>query len=246
MTKNIDELWGELVPGYGEADTMQGEMVRCIVRLSHELLTDGYYNYEFNKYEYNRKLIEHNVSDDEIIARWKCDDKLCIEGELLAIIDSGIFEMTGNSMIEAKKLYDNATTYDYFVNYLKSKLPDYAGLIEKLRVDVPFGAASPESRDIIMKLYLESFDSSSEEYLNNASSYDDEMERCEEEVTYLIEDHPQIVPLMDKLRPFIQISLIEVTENNLEENLEEVESIIVDYCNSHRELIDLKKDEIDA
>ena len=39
-----DELWNELVPGSGEADTLQGELLRMIVRIMYDYYNNGFGN----------------------------------------------------------------------------------------------------------------------------------------------------------------------------------------------------------
>jgi len=42
----FDELWKELVPAVGQADTVQGELIRAIGRMTDEFACNGYANWD--------------------------------------------------------------------------------------------------------------------------------------------------------------------------------------------------------
>ena len=44
--KQFDELWELLVPGSGHADTVQGEVIRTIGRITNEILDNGSVNWD--------------------------------------------------------------------------------------------------------------------------------------------------------------------------------------------------------
>ena len=51
----FDELWGLLVPKSGQADTIQGEIIRVVGKLSHEILDNGANDWDK---DYNKMLAE--------------------------------------------------------------------------------------------------------------------------------------------------------------------------------------------
>ena len=58
----IQELWRELVPVGGEADTLQGELVRSIQNLSDEAFRNGYINWS-EKHEEFIEVLERYLLD---------------------------------------------------------------------------------------------------------------------------------------------------------------------------------------
>jgi hypothetical protein len=60
----IQELWRELVPPGGEAETLQGELVRSIQNLSDEAFRNGYINWS-EKHEEFIKVLQHYLVNDE-------------------------------------------------------------------------------------------------------------------------------------------------------------------------------------
>jgi hypothetical protein len=42
----FEELWSQLVPGSGQADTVQGELIRAVGKMRDELLRNGYANWD--------------------------------------------------------------------------------------------------------------------------------------------------------------------------------------------------------
>lgn len=42
--KEFDELWNELVPASGQAETLHGELIRAAGRLTHEYFNNGNLN----------------------------------------------------------------------------------------------------------------------------------------------------------------------------------------------------------
>ena len=238
--KTFKELWDELVPASGDADTVQGQLILSIGRLSSELYRNGYQNYYTEKSEHNRKLIYSLLDKKEANDPWDgVDDESYAEGQLREILYSGLFELDRNHLIELRKSFDRASFFDDLVNYPKTVLPEYAEIIERLRADIVFGATGSESSDVIHMLYLSTCDKTSKDYEEHASYYNGAVEE-------LIEENPNIVPLIEELRPYIKNIPFKysITEMNLEPDLDTVENIIVDYCNSHSELIDLKEEEI--
>jgi hypothetical protein len=58
----IQDLWRELVPVGGEAETLQGELVRSIQNLSDEAFRNGYINWS-EKHEEFIKVLERYLRD---------------------------------------------------------------------------------------------------------------------------------------------------------------------------------------
>ena len=64
-SKEFDQLWKELVPSDGEAESKKGELVRCLGRLHYEYYNNGNCNAAVEVYlpEYNEDEYDLEVSD---------------------------------------------------------------------------------------------------------------------------------------------------------------------------------------
>ena len=65
------DLWSKLVPKKGQADTVQGDLVRVIGRMTHELVSNGYSNWD-DGYEIMCNFLEKTLEDgtfDSVISR---------------------------------------------------------------------------------------------------------------------------------------------------------------------------------
>lgn len=77
--EQYDELWNMLVPGNGKAQTIQGEMIRIIGRITHEILDNGGINWDDDYREmihtlseflnHNKKLEKELVEETNYIIK---------------------------------------------------------------------------------------------------------------------------------------------------------------------------------
>lgn len=89
-SKQYEKLWDELVPGSGEAETVKGELVRIVGRITHEYYNNGNFNaIETQEYEdgfgsssvtpYYKEMFDFiedhtEIEPDEFIHEWYCHD----------------------------------------------------------------------------------------------------------------------------------------------------------------------------
>ncbi|MBW3624623.1 MAG: hypothetical protein KY468_14550 [Armatimonadetes bacterium] len=69
--KEHERLWNELVPPKGQADTVQGELIRCIGKITDEAYRNGNYNWDGGYIRMcaylRKKLNDATVFDEEEI-----------------------------------------------------------------------------------------------------------------------------------------------------------------------------------
>ncbi len=104
--QEYSQLWDELVPKTGYAETLQGELVRLIGRLSSEFYRNGNMNWENNNSYHNMakclqdELCKHFVNEN---------DSEAIQAYMYQIIQSGV---TGRLLyLEGEDQYDKITDY---------------------------------------------------------------------------------------------------------------------------------------
>lgn len=61
-------LWGELVPARGQAETVQGELLRCVGKLTDEAYRNGNQNWDEN-FERMARFVGRTLDDPEVFAR---------------------------------------------------------------------------------------------------------------------------------------------------------------------------------
>ena len=75
--KECGEFWRQLVPASGQADTVQGELVRVITKLEDECLRNGNGNWDMGHRMFtnflHKYLRDSNVFDAETIAQIESD-----------------------------------------------------------------------------------------------------------------------------------------------------------------------------
>jgi len=59
---SFDQLWAKLVPEFGSAETIQGELIRSIGRLSHDYYANGYTNWG-GEFQNSLSLIKSHLMD---------------------------------------------------------------------------------------------------------------------------------------------------------------------------------------
>ncbi len=104
--KEFDELWNNLVPHEGNADSLQGELIRIIGRLASEFYRNGNMNWETNPY-YQKMA---NCLQTELCKYFTDDfDNEAISCYMYQIIQNGI---TGVTMyVDGEDQYDKITDY---------------------------------------------------------------------------------------------------------------------------------------
>jgi hypothetical protein len=77
--EQFEQLWNELVPGSGQAETIQGEMVRAIGRLTDEAYRNGNGNWDDGYCILVQYLRDHLV-DSTVFNKFEIDEvKKCLE-----------------------------------------------------------------------------------------------------------------------------------------------------------------------
>lgn len=66
--KNFNRLWDELVPSSGQAATVQGELVRCIGRLTDEAYRNGNGNFD-DGYRLMCRFLREKLADSAVFSR---------------------------------------------------------------------------------------------------------------------------------------------------------------------------------
>jgi hypothetical protein len=59
MSKEFFELWERLVPDSGQADTVQGEIIRAIGRMANELASNGFANWDSGYERLSEFALQH-------------------------------------------------------------------------------------------------------------------------------------------------------------------------------------------
>jgi hypothetical protein len=67
-TEELERLWEELVPKSGQADTVQGELIRCIGKLTDEAYRNGNLNWDTN-HELMCKFIGTILDDEKVFSQ---------------------------------------------------------------------------------------------------------------------------------------------------------------------------------
>jgi hypothetical protein len=95
--RQLDGLWKSLVPKEGEAATVQGELVRSIVRIQNEFYRNGMMNWGNGFYEGMASYISRILKSDKTFGHFA---KKCIDADIMEIQKSG---ETGEEIAIEKK-----------------------------------------------------------------------------------------------------------------------------------------------
>lgn len=99
------ELWRQLVPASGQADTVQGELIRVITKLEDECLRNGNGNWDMGHRMFTNFLYKHlrdsNVFDAKTIAQ--------IEADIAAIRDFGSGKQSPSYKEDTEDEFDRIT-----------------------------------------------------------------------------------------------------------------------------------------
>ncbi len=195
-----EELWNELVPDSGSCDSVQGELIRVMGRISSEMFRNMNNNWIYGKFEVNQESYPEGY-----MPNWDNDE-----------YDEFIPDISKSTATQAQ--LDDATHFDDMLNFVKSWLRDHPldewdekfqqklqDALEMSRPNVPIGVISDEQ----WTSYIDEHATAHNEGWN---SYGDEnSEFANAQIVYWIYRNPDLMDINSKT---LNKSVINVFEDN--------------------------------